>query len=100
MPIDDFLKNFTPGDDFDFEKFRADAVAEAERDRAAANAAINIRDTELSSTKTALEKAQAAAWQLYNDAPDGDAERQQIVEPDENSVEAIRARVFKPLERK
>jgi hypothetical protein len=100
MPIDDFLKNFTPGDDFDFDKFKAEALAEAEKDRTNANAAITAKDTELLNTKTELEKAQAAAWLAYNNAEAGDAGKQPPAEVDPNSVEEIRKRVFKPLTRK
>jgi hypothetical protein len=100
MPIDEFLKSFTPGDDFDFEKFKADALEEAEKDRTAANAAIATRDEELSKTKTDLQKAQAAAWELYNNAPEGDADKQPQGDPDPNSLDEIKKRVFQPLNRK
>lgn len=100
MPIDQWLKDFTPGDDFDFDTFRASALAEAEKDRTSANAAISLRDAELATTRDNLTKAQAAAWEAYQNGPAGDTAGQESAEPDENSVDAIRARVFKPYTRK
>lgn len=104
MPIDDFIKNYQAGDDFDFEKFKADALKEAEKDKAASETALNnaasamkLRDDELTDVKSKLTKAEAAAWQLYNNAPEGDADRQPAGDPDPNSLEEIRKRVFKPL---
>lgn len=100
MPIDEFLKNFTPGDDFDFDKFKADALEEAERDKTAASSAMKLRDDELAETKTKLTKAEAAAWQLANTREEGDVDRQPPGDPNPNSLDEIRKRVFQPLNRK
>lgn len=97
MPIDQWLKDFTPGDDFDFDKFRADALEEAEKDRTAATSAMKLRDDELTEVKSKLTKAEAAAWQLAQNREEGDANRQPAGDPDPNSMEEIRKRVFKPL---
>lgn len=98
MPVDDFLKNYTPGDDFTFESMRDAILEEYGKDRTAWLAAVEQRDEKISTTEADLKTAQAAAWTAYNRKPVTDDPEPDDVDP--NSMDAIKARVFQPIERK
>jgi hypothetical protein len=98
MPVDDFLKNYEPGDDFTFESFRDAVAAEYAADQTAWRAAVDQRDERITQTEADLKTAQAAAWTAYNRKPVTDEPEPDDVDP--NSMDAIKARVFQPIERK
>lgn len=100
MPLPDFLANYKPGDDFTFESFRDAVAAEFEKDQTAWRAAVEQRDEKLRTTETDLQAAQAAAWTAYNRKPVTEPTDPAGEEPDPNSMDAIKARVFQPIERK
>lgn len=98
MPLDDFLKNYKPGDDFTFESLRDAVLEEYGKDQTAWRAAVAERDGTITATKADLQKAQAAAWEAYQKAPAGDDDPNPGGDaPDD--MDALRARVFTTVER-
>lgn len=98
MPLPEFLANYKPGDDFTFESFRDAVRAEFEQDQTAWRAAVDQRDERITKTEADLKTAQAAAWTAYNRNPVTEEPEPDDVDP--NSMDAIKARVFQPIERK